>query len=321
MTTSAPPTAPRHITPTPLVFADKAQWLKLRQEGITSTDIAAIIGVHPYKTPHQVWRDKKYGDSFEGNDATEIGTALEPYCKDRYIKRTGAVVDAHNALYKHYKHSCVMASIDYRIINDPRGQGLLECKSVSTFARKAWGDTDTPTLPKHYYAQGMHQLAVTGYDFVDFAIVTRDSGKMEYYTVMRNEEAINSIVSDTIAWWTKYIVGNEEPPRNADEWSQAETNVGTAIAATATQHADYLELVDVKARIKELERIEKTLTDKLKVYTANNEVLKWGEEVLATFKSSARRTVKVADVIERFGDDALPLISTTMTRTFAVKGG
>ena len=34
------------------------QWLKLRKTGISGTDVSAILGLNPFKTPFEVYQDK-----------------------------------------------------------------------------------------------------------------------------------------------------------------------------------------------------------------------------------------------------------------------
>ena len=33
-------------------------WLKERQKGIGGSDVAAILGMSPWRTPYQVWEEK-----------------------------------------------------------------------------------------------------------------------------------------------------------------------------------------------------------------------------------------------------------------------
>ncbi len=33
------------------------EWLKLRREGLGASDIPAVLGISPYKTPYQLWAE------------------------------------------------------------------------------------------------------------------------------------------------------------------------------------------------------------------------------------------------------------------------
>ena len=298
------------------IYTDKQQWLLDRRLGITSTDIAAIMGVHPYKTQHQVWLDKTHGDTFQGNDATEIGTALEPYIKDRYVRQTGAIVDAHNALYVHPTASIVRASTDYAITNDPRGKGLLECKSMNDWVAKNMPATGVPDT---WYTQGMYQLAATGFDFVDFAICNRTTGHMQYYTVLRDELLIANMIKCAEDWWSLYIIGKIEPQKTADEWADTPQIADSTIEADEANQIIWAKLVDISGVIKSMTKTQSELKDKLKIYMQDNETLTHGAATLATFKIQARRTIKVEDAVAKFGEEANSIIKTSETRTFNVK--
>ena len=38
---------------------NREEWLKERESGVGSSEVATIIGVNPYQTPYQLWRRKK----------------------------------------------------------------------------------------------------------------------------------------------------------------------------------------------------------------------------------------------------------------------
>ena len=37
---------------------ERAEWLKARRGGIGGSDVAACLGLNPWRTPVQVWEDK-----------------------------------------------------------------------------------------------------------------------------------------------------------------------------------------------------------------------------------------------------------------------
>ena len=42
---------------------DRAAWLAQRRNGIGASDIAAVLGISPWKTPLQLYMDKRGGDN------------------------------------------------------------------------------------------------------------------------------------------------------------------------------------------------------------------------------------------------------------------
>ena len=63
-----------------------SEWLELRSHGIGGSDVAAIMGLSPWRTPYQVWADKVLGirEDISGKPAVEWGTILEPVVGEHY---------------------------------------------------------------------------------------------------------------------------------------------------------------------------------------------------------------------------------------------
>jgi len=63
--------------------------LKGFTRGLGGTDAAALLGIHPYRSRIDVWAELMgYKEHFRGNFKTDLGLALEPWCRDRYQKVT-----------------------------------------------------------------------------------------------------------------------------------------------------------------------------------------------------------------------------------------
>ena len=57
---------------------DRAEWLKVRESGIGSSEVATIIGLNPWETPYQLWRRKIGLDApKQENFAMKAGHYLE----------------------------------------------------------------------------------------------------------------------------------------------------------------------------------------------------------------------------------------------------
>ena len=41
---------------------DREHWLSLRAQDLTSTDVAALFGMSPYKTKFELWHEKRSGE-------------------------------------------------------------------------------------------------------------------------------------------------------------------------------------------------------------------------------------------------------------------
>lgn len=75
--------------PAPTTEQERQAWLAVRQTGIGSSDIAAIMG-YGYSTPLKLWLVKTGREpEFQGNDHTRWGNVQEAVICDDYAKQTG----------------------------------------------------------------------------------------------------------------------------------------------------------------------------------------------------------------------------------------
>ena len=91
----------------------RIDWLKQRQSGIGGSDIAAICGLNPFKTPLQVWQSKinPVVDE-EISEPAYWGTTLENVVAQEYAKRTGRKVQRINQVLHHPHLPYCLANID-----------------------------------------------------------------------------------------------------------------------------------------------------------------------------------------------------------------
>ena len=74
----------------------RGEWLQVRKGGIGSSDAAAAVGLHPYKSQLQLWMEKTGRDGElpvvdPQDDSSPMywGTLLEPIVAAHYSRRTG----------------------------------------------------------------------------------------------------------------------------------------------------------------------------------------------------------------------------------------
>lgn len=69
------------------------EWLKARRKGVSGTDIAAIMGLNPYKSESQLLVEKLgVGVPFTGNAATRAGQRLEPFVANWWAYRNQTII-------------------------------------------------------------------------------------------------------------------------------------------------------------------------------------------------------------------------------------
>jgi putative phage-type endonuclease len=132
------------------------EWLDLRENMITASDIASAIGESQYESIDSFVKKKVLRTKWAGNAATAHGTLLEPLVRDMYDEMTGR--KSHEiGLVQHRQYPWLGASPD-GVTEDGL---LIEIKCPLT--RKI-----ESKVPKHYYPQVQLQLEITDLEECDF---------------------------------------------------------------------------------------------------------------------------------------------------------
>jgi putative phage-type endonuclease len=187
---------------------------QLRRErltGLGGSDAGAVLGVNPFRTPLDLYREK-IGEAEPQPDtkATIRGRMLETFVRQEYRKLTKRQIYRVPEMLVHPEHPCLIAHLDGKIVGDTeRGVGVFEAKvpAMWTFAKmKREG------LPISYSVQMQHYLAVTGYGWGSYAVFNADLWELVHFDVERDEQFIDQLVRQELEFWNKYVVAKEPPP-------------------------------------------------------------------------------------------------------------
>ena len=190
---------------------DDAGWLDQRKKGIGGSDVAAIMGISPWKSPLEVWLEKTGRASapdLSEKESVAMGVELESDVLNMYRRRhPGSRSQRVNAILTSKVRPWAQASLD-GITRDPElGWGVLEIKTGSK--ESEWADG----VPLHYLTQVTHYLSVTGYAFADVAALIGDYGLHYHeYRVMRDEDDLQSVVESVDEFWADYVEKDAMPP-------------------------------------------------------------------------------------------------------------
>lgn len=153
--------------------ADRENWLRERKKGIGGSDVAAVLGLSPWRTPLDVFNDKtaETVDEKPQSEAAHFGTILEDVVADEFARRTGFKVVRFNKTLTQNPGCHVggvgwaRANLDRVIVNPAiaktvrftseashalqakcftRGlwlttDAILECKTASAYTSDQWG--------------------------------------------------------------------------------------------------------------------------------------------------------------------------------------
>jgi putative phage-type endonuclease len=188
-----------------------SQWLEERRKGIGGSDVAAIMGFSPWKTPHRVYQEKrKEVEDWQGNEATDWGKRMEPAIRQWYSDQTGRCVRIPENIIYNAKYPYMFASLD-GFTDDQRGVEIKTARSS-----KGWGEPGTNMIPDYYMLQVQHYMAVTGFEVFDVP-VSIGGGSPELYEVPTDKELQEMIIEAEAAFWQRVVDGNPpEPTTYAD---------------------------------------------------------------------------------------------------------
>jgi putative phage-type endonuclease len=237
---------------------DRQAWLSIRQSGIGSSDAAAAVGLHPYKSQLELWMDKT-GRQFDIKEPSRDeqltsplhwGQVLEPIVADHYAQHTGFRVQRVNAILQHVEHPWMLANLDREIVGNDAVQ-ILECKTAGIYGAKLWKEG----VPEYVQLQVMHQLAVTGQQAADVAVLL-GGHELQVHRIERDEAMIDQLISLERQFWT--FVENDTPPP-ADGTDSADQALRVLFPSDDGETIDLCQDEALSQAFADLQRVRKTL--------------------------------------------------------------
>ena len=216
-----------------------------RQKFLGGSDVAAIFGVSPWRTPLDLYLDKiaPRAEQLEIDAEKKKFFARrkrqEPVVAEMLADEYGIVVtrlsmDDNPNRYFDTEHPFLAAEIDFefqmsqavRAHFPDRGDfavipdGTLlngEIKAIHPFKASEWGEEGTEEVPIHYAAQVMHGLGITRRPA---ALVAALFGldNLVCFPVMRDAETIRQMRTKAVAFWTEHVLKRVPPePVNVED--------------------------------------------------------------------------------------------------------
>src|SRR5690554_5639405 len=306
------------------------EWLKVRKQGIGSSDAAAAIGMNPYQSQLELWMVKTGRDaglpkpnSDDPSSPVYWGHVLEPIVAEQYSQQTGRKVRRVNAVLQHPdpdKH-WMLANLDYSVAADDEVQ-ILECKTAGEFGSRLWKDG----VPDYIQCQVQHQLAVTGKQAADVCVLLC-SQDLQMFHIKRDEEVINRLIELEREFW-HYVETDTPPPSDGSDSS------GRALQALYPRDAgsvldfseneslcgDFDEMLDLREQLSRLQARESALKQRIQesIGDASKAVFASGE---VTWKRSQDSTVLDSKKLLQEHPELLNEYSTTRagSRRFLVR--
>ena len=289
-----------------------------RQRYLGGSDIAAILGISPWRTPLDVYLDKTEGQQAVSDEKKKIfkrGARMEPYILDLLAEETGLEIVARNHRYVDRQHSFIAAEIDAEAAT---GENI-EAKSANQFAAKNWGEQGTDEIPVYYSAQGMHGMMITGAPATIFPVLI-GSDDFRVYELQRDEEIIARIRQAEVEFWGR--IQRREPPEPVNESDLLRLfprSTGEEIQASDQIVGKFNQLKSLMRREKMLASDIEDLQLELKMFMRDAAVLKFGATTLGSWKAQETDRIDVTRLRNEQPEIAAQFIKTTTSRVFRVR--
>lgn len=187
----------------------------LRTQGLGASEVAAVLGLDPYKTALDVFLEKTgQADPLPENRFMRWGKRLEAVIVDEYQ-------DTHPSVQIVPSDTVVgpetwMLATPDRLVSDPMRVGAaltwgLECKSRGHFNTDAWGEPGTDEVPHAVAVQCHWGMLVTGLRRWDVAVLLGGNDYREY-TLYWDDAIALELVARTRAFWFDHVVAKVHPP-------------------------------------------------------------------------------------------------------------
>lgn len=189
--------------------------LARRLEGISATDVSAIVNVNPWRSRISVWQEKR-GEAppWVDTDRTRWGNLLEPVIRADYAERHGVRVEVPGTL-AHPDAEWMLSTPDGVAYTGADPLNGLEIKCHTIRLAHMYGAPGTDEIPLHEVCQCAWNLAVTGLERWDH-VVFMDGQPVEY-VVMRDEELIGQLREQCERFLVDNVRGGAVPEPDGSE--------------------------------------------------------------------------------------------------------
>ena len=314
--------------------ANRDQFLAGRKKGIGGSDVAAILGFSPYKSPYQLWLDKtgRSERSESQSESAHFGHLLEDVVAKEYSRRAGVKVQRVTQQLSLPDHPWAIGNIDRAIIN-PEISGnvrfkdgklttdqLLECKTASEYLAKLFGEEGSDQVPDYYLTQCLWYLLLSGCQFIDLAVLI-GGNKFRMYRIERDEDLIDSIFRQVKAFWFNHVVADVPPdPTCFDDVLHRWSNhvVGKQVEADFEHIKLAEELITVQGRLKADKAREDEIKLKIVSTMQDAEMMISQGKSICTYKEQSSTRIDSTLLKKEEPDLFAKYSKTSSTRVFRI---
>ncbi len=212
-------------TMTAPVQPERQAWLDERRKGIGGSEIAALLGLDPFRGALDVYLSKAEGwDAPETEDMIR-GQVLEAGVLEWYGRRTQTVVAPNSSTIQHPTRPLIRCTHDAMAQVSPL---LWQIVSVKCPRRgsEAWGDFDGSTrFPSHHALQLQWEHAVlTAANFhvaPMMHLAALVDGDLRIYHCEADTELQAVLLEQAEQWWGRHVIARVPPELDGSDGARA----------------------------------------------------------------------------------------------------
>lgn len=293
-------------------WSDDTEWAELRGTGLGGSDAAAVCGLNPWRGPYSVWSEKtgRHAEVVD-SEAVRWGTLLEPVILAEWATRHAVQVDVEPHMLRSVEWPWMLANIDAVAPG-----AIVEIKTAGLRQADAWAEEP----PVHYWAQGLHYCAVTGFRRCHFVCLIGGQS-LVHHEVTYSEASIDHLVRIERDFWS-HVEDDVPPPAAVEDVpvlkrirpepsSTVELEPELAGALTAAWRAAHA--AETKAK-----RLKDEAAAALQALIGDCEAATVDGRTVATWKASERHDIDSKRLRQEQPDIAAAYERVTVVRRFAV---
>ena len=290
-----------------------------RRSLVGASEVPSLVGLCDRPAPIDILQSKLGVDTFEGNEFTELGDALEEPIAQLWARRNGVSLQRH-AMERHPRFKYVGASPDF--IAAEGGQVLnVEVKTAGLWAASEFGEELTDAVPPRYLAQTQVQMACLG--VVATRLVALVAGELREYRIAFDKELADELCATADEWFRRHVVEGKplepdgSPAFTAYIASRFKKESGEVLTAPAEASAAFAEWRKLKAQAEELEARAAVAEQKVRMAVGNASEMV-GDGWAVTLKEQERKTTDWKALCSSLGVEAATVEQFTKKSAFRV---
>ena len=139
-------------------------WHNERLKGIGGSDAASVLGVNPYKSNVDLWREKtgrKEPEDISEKPAVKYGKQAEEYLRALFMLDYPQYTLDYAPYDQHINNDYpfMRASFDGLLTDQDGTKGILEIKTTTIYKPEQWDEWDG-RIPINYFCQVLHYFGI-----------------------------------------------------------------------------------------------------------------------------------------------------------------